>query len=334
MNLEAVWEDVKGQTYPNAPGSVRRRLKPESPCDVYLGVELPSRLPMLVLTVPTAVAKSLQEEPASAGIVTSLLQVPEGKTDVCMKLVDPKFADMFYRLVEDIVEKVTQALTAEAGIQIFVDRFLRWQRFLQRLSPEGLSYTAQLGLYGELWFLRRHLFPLLDSLAAVTTWTGPTGANQDFQYVGLAIEVKCTSTKLPLRIRVQSERQLDAAGIQVLYLAAFTFDIREGSEQTLPELVASIRKDLSENGSAANLFEDRLYLAGYLEAHRDQYQHRSFAIREEHLFLVKGNFPRIVESDLKPGVGDVAYSVGISDCLTYEVQSKNLADELKLRKTA
>jgi hypothetical protein len=289
---------------------------------------------MLVLTVPSTVAKSLQEEPASEGIVTSLLPVPGDKTDVCMKLADPKFADMFYRLVEDIVEKVTAASTAEAGIQIFLDRFLSWQRFLQQLNPEGLSYTAQLGLYAELWFLRSYLFPLLDPLTGVTMWTGPTGANQDFQYAGVAVEVKCTSTKLPLRMRVQSERQLDPTGIQVLYLAAFTFDVREGSDKTLPDLINSLRTDIAQGGSALNVFEDRLYLAGYSDTHQGQYQHRGYAIREAHLFLVQGDFPRIIESDLKPGVGDVTYSVGMSDCLTHEVPMKSLADELELRKPA
>jgi hypothetical protein len=297
---------------------------------MYLALELPSRLPMLVFTVPDDVAATLGQYPASLGIETVLFPASNGKTDVCMRLNEPRFAEMFDRLVEDIVDQVSTAQTAEAGIQKFVNRFGHWQQFLQRLSPEGLSYTAQLGLYGELWFMCERLLPVLPASTVIQMWTGPLAANQDFQLAGLAIEVKFTSTKLPLRLRIQSERQLDATGTDVLYLAALTFDVREGTDRTLPQLISGIRDSLGNSG-AAQLFEDRLYLAGYADKHVPEYEDRSYTLRESHICKVTDSFPRIVESDLRQGVGDVTYSIGLSDCLPYEVSVQSLHGELARR---
>ncbi|EBK2060139.1 PD-(D/E)XK motif protein, partial [Salmonella enterica subsp. enterica serovar Typhi] len=45
----------------------------------------------------------------------------------------------------------------------------------------------------------------------------------------------------------------------------------------------------------------------------------TYSIREYNLFKVSHGFPRIIENDLIEGVGDVKYSVMISQCKQYLV---------------
>jgi hypothetical protein len=47
-----------------------------------------------------------------------------------------------------------------------------------------------------------------------------------------------------------------------------------------------------------------------------------YHVRQDNFFKVEGDFPRIQENELRNGVGDVKYSIIISQCQQY-IQSAN-----------
>ncbi len=51
--------------------------------------------------------------------------------------------------------------------------------------------------------------------------------------------------------------------------------------------------------------------------HKPIYQNTGYNIRQETIYRVEGEFPRIMENEIRDGVGDVKYSIVISDCLSY-----------------
>jgi hypothetical protein len=319
IDPETIWAELRREHAPNAPGSIRRRVTASAPCDIYLAVEVPSRHPMLVLSLPGNATDDLEVGTWSAGVETGLLPNSGGMTDLWMKLSDDRYADLFARLVLDLIDTVLSEQQAEGAIRRFSERFRRWQTLLQRSTQSGLGQAAQVGLYGELWFMMRYLVDHLPSRAIVDAWVGPLGANQDFQLPGLAVEVKCTGTKRPLRVRVHSERQLDDTGVLDLFLCALVFDVRQSDRATLPQLVANVRRAVEVDQTALVRFDERLLLMGYLDSHSSHYSERSFSLREEHLYRATSGFPRIVEQDLRNGVGDVSYSVGLGECAAFEV---------------
>ncbi len=319
MTAVDVWTELEGEVQSPGPGSVRRRMGPHAPCDIFLALELPSERPMLVMTAPAVAAAQLEGGEWSLGVETELIAQPDGRTDVCLKLTDRRFIDVFGRLADDMIEAVTTQPTAKLALQEFGSRFLRWQRFLERAQPDGLSLARQMGLYGELWTLMEFLLRRRKAAAAADAWVGPLGANQDFQLGNLAIEVKCTGTKLPVKVRIQSERQLDETGVEALYLLILVLDVREGGDKTLADIVASVRQEVSADAKAASNFEERLLQMGYLDAHGERYGRRSYVVRETHVCQVTLGFPRIVGSQLSQGIGDVRYSLGLPECLPFEV---------------
>lgn len=319
MNLEQIWTELRNEPRAHSTGVIRRRLRPESPCDLYLGMERPGDLRLLILTVPNKAVADLPHLPSSTGVETVISSGGNGRADVTLRLADPRYADIFETLATDMVAAVDGLTSAGACAPAFINRFLSWQRFLQRAVGDGLSPWAQMGLYGELWFLKSHLLGWLPVERAVNSWTGPLGANQDFQPWAVGIEIKCTGTKLPLRVQINNERQLDSTGTEALFLCVLTLDVRDGSERTLPQLVEELRSHLRPSPSAASAFDERLIHMGYLDAHEGRYADRAYALREVRTFRVAPGFPRIIESDVLPGVGEVRYSVGVSDCEPFKV---------------
>src|SRR5262249_3347275 len=151
---------------------------------------------------------------------------------------------------DDLVEHVAGAPNEAAAMRSFQERLDHWKRFTERHPPEGLDREQQLGLYGELWFLRCRLIPHLGPMKAVEAWAGPLAANQDCQIRGSAVESKTTAMKMHQKLHIASERQLDATGVSTLVLFHLSLDERQGSGETLATIVADVRSILADDPAA------------------------------------------------------------------------------------
>lgn len=121
---------------------------------------------------------------------------------IYLALKEYRFNNIFDALIKDIIEVVSRAQSETAAVTAFVNRLQHWQKFLEEADPDGLSREAQQGLYGELWFLRERLIPLVKLSPALLAWIGPYGAHQDFLLHSCAIEVKTTGTKEPQQLMI------------------------------------------------------------------------------------------------------------------------------------
>ena len=105
-------------------------------------------------------------------------------------------------------------------------------------------------------------------------------------------------------------------------------DVRDGAGESLNTMIASLREILKVDPSALDLYEDRLLEAGFLQTQAAQYESVRYHVRGTHLFQVKGAFPRIIEADLKPGVGAVKYSISVAECRHFAVTEDVLKSHL------
>ncbi len=319
MNFTEVWGALESSAGP--PGGYIKRRVPTDRFDVFIAVEKPSNHRMLLLHVDESSTRSLGRLPSTRGVAVRIIRPADDGRDAAVQLVlaEPRYNDIFAALASDIAAAVASKDTEMDAVQSLLGQLARWQSFLQS-ALTGLGEDAQRGLYGELWFLRRHL---LDGPAgievAVRSWRGPEEAHQDFQLRGRAVEVKTTAGKQHQRILIASERQLDDTGIDVLLLFHLSVDVREGSGESLPLLIDAVRERLDGHGGAAEVFESQLMRGGYHDSHRSRYDQAGYTARETNLFKVEAGFPRIVEADLKSGVGDVRYSIAVSECRRFQV---------------
>ena len=231
---------------------------------------------------------------------------------------------VFRALADDIVAAVSVAKTDETGVAAYARRLERWKRLLQPDSTTGLSVLERRGLFGELRVLDEFLEAgaLAEHVAA--SWTGPYGKHQDFQSAKGAIEVKATVTKQPQTLVITSERELDDTGVDVLFLTHVSLDERRGgSGLSLNDIVAGIRLRIGANPMACMIFDDALLHRGFLPEQAHLYEEPRYSIREEHSYQVTNGFPRIVESALVPGVGDVNYRIQVAALSEFAVDHDN-----------
>ena len=172
------------------------------------------------------------------------------------------------------------------------------------------------------------MLPIIDAYPALLAWAGPGGAHQDFLLKSCAVEVKTTGTKEPQQLIIQSERQLDDTGLAALFLFHLSVNAREGTGESLIIMVDSLRQVLKANTAALELYEDRLLEVGFLQSQSSQYEKIGYNVRKANLFRVRDAFPRIVEADLKPGVGSVQYSIAAAECRHFTVTEDEFKSQL------
>lgn len=324
MQIEDLWkaleaDAIAGKT--GASGWLLRLARPAAGCPLFVGLELASRRRAVLLRLPSASVPTRRHWPRCKGLEPLAVAVG-GSAHFGVALKEPRFADVFTALAEDLVRRVADAGSPAAQTRAFLGQLARWQKFLSA-TFDGLSQEAQRGLWGELHFLREHLLTTIGA-AAVNSWKGGERAHQDFQFESSAVEVKTTLAKQPQVVRITSERQLDDSAWDSLFLNVIALDVRDGSGETLPEMVASLRAKLGADSAAREQFEDELLAIGYLDAHSARYADRGYKVRAVGFFRVGPKFPSLVEADMPAGVGDASYALSVAACEPFKVKPSDV----------
>ncbi|MCE9609564.1 MAG: PD-(D/E)XK motif protein [Chthoniobacter sp.] len=319
MRIDELWQALESGAGSKAKRGVRtaggwllRLARPDAGHPLFLAVERSTGRRALLLRATRAAIPARREWPACRGLeVFSLLVDDIAHLGVVLK--EPRYADVFTALAEDLARRVADAGTTTEQVRALLGGLARWQKFLAA-GAEGLNEEAQRGLWGELHFLRDGLLPVFAEEISVTAWQGHRAAHQDFLLPAGAVEVKTTSGKAPHIVRITSERQLDGRDLPALYLRHLALTVREGAGETLPAMVASLRARLFAAPQAIEHFEVGLLAAGYRDADAWRYEARGYSVREANDFTVSGRFPRLTERDLPAGIGDVRYALSLDAC--------------------
>ncbi|MFD4710542.1 PD-(D/E)XK motif protein [Streptomyces sp. NPDC058430] len=290
-------------------GSSRRRLLPDHPLDVFLEVRFPGKERSLVIASTERLG---DRELVLANGLTCRFQ--EGYVEVVAQPATD--TQIFCTLLADLVDHLEGTTIGPAAA--VMRRIASWQRMLGRGLGGGLSLEARIGLFGELLVLRDLIIPACGE-NAIAAWQGPTGGAKDFALASWAVEVKTVvGARSHLHCRIHGEEQLDEGTID--FLALVHQKLRnDPSGVGLPHLVDELRAHPALVPQRA-LLENNLLEAGWLEAHRSQYDGERWLLDIRRCFRVTETFPRIVSGMLPRGVSGVSYDLDLGACAQASVE--------------
>lgn len=332
MTIDQIWRELEAESR-SPSGWIARQARPRpSSFALHVALDQKAKCRALLLPIPQTQLPPRSAWPECAGLDLAAVTVA-GVPHVSLKLRDASTGDVFTVLAEYLADRLDTAPDPATAVALLFNQLGRWQLFLTAFR-EGLGAERQRGLFGELLLACDFLAPRISMALAIDAWRGSTGAHQDFLFPRGAIEVKTSAAKQPTAVRISSERQLDLTGVGSLFLHVFLLDERDVGTapntdgESLAALVARIRGSLSADALLRSRFEDRLLLAGWLDAHVARYQHRRWSLRTQSTFRIAEGFPRIVEGDLRPGVGDVSYALDLAACAPFLVPFDDLVAAL------
>jgi hypothetical protein len=265
------------------------------------GVAVPGKLPKFK-GVQLTLNKSMSGAPRS----------------LMLELLDDEAVEIFRLLCQDIIEATRTVSSAQELVQEMVARTWMWHRFLQKGKSGLLTAEEQRGLIGELTILKQVCLPAYGKSLSIEGWTGPVGTARDFEFGATCLEVKARRAPALPFVEINSEFQLDPEGLDALFL--YVVDVTatvDDTGLTLSSIVETLRNELSVDGEALDLFDERLSAAGFRST--DDYSEWHWAIGEFQVFQVTEEFPCIRHSRLPAGLSSVEYRLSLHLCQPFEI---------------
>jgi len=330
--IDKIWEELESdQSF--SDGLLLRRYSPEIIPDVFVALFSPENF----RCIAACFSGSVQIDSASFSNLRDIKIdiLPDKKNSenkyLIIKLLNFELKDIFGVLCEDLILSTSTEINESKFFNELLIRFEKWKDLFDRVHSEGLSPEEQRGLFGELYFLRKFLTYNSDFRNVILSWTGPENLIRDYQFGKWSVEVKTTCGNNHQKLHISSERQLDTKNLELLFLYHLSLEHMQNSGESLCELVDSIISILESDYISLKHFNYKLSEAGYLENHLEKYSETVYFVREEAFYTVEKDFPRLEELNIRQGVGDVKYSIIVSQCFDYKVDESKVFQVLLFR---
>ncbi|WP_433408901.1 PD-(D/E)XK motif protein [Saccharomonospora azurea] len=188
------------------------------------------------------------------------------------------------------------------------------------LAPDTLPREREIGLFGELLFLRG-LAASLGTEKAVQAWRGGLAEEHDFGLPNFDVEVKTTTAERRTHW-IESLTQLVPTPERPLWLVSHQITVAgTGYGRTLAELIGSLREWIPL-GPAREGFEKVLGGAGWRDSYSQRLTNRWTRRTKARAYSVTGSFPRLSPEKLRQGavdldrVRDVRYRIDLEGLMT------------------
>lgn len=198
----------------------------------------------------------------------------------------------FYLLIADVIADVVgEGADVRSALAASLTR---WHALLREAAV--LTIERQVGLFGELWLLRR----LVDVLgpSAVEAWTGPERQSHDFRLMATEIEVKTTVGARRVHT-ISGLTQLIPSPGCALFIASLRLEDGGAGGETLPDAVAAVRGRLGGHEDARHRFDAGLDAVGYRDVDAAYYSRRRRLADAPVIVPVEDGCPRLTLESLE-----------------------------------
>lgn len=248
-----------------------------------------------------------------------------GHSELVIILLENDLTDIFSYFIEDIIQDLIPVNDQNIALVRIASKINYWKRLFSKMTGDILTPQQQRGLYGELLFLNELLDLNTDKAFVINGWHGPIGANQDFWYNGIAVEIKTSKSNNPL-IKISNEYQLDSSGLENLYVQFYKLNEYQGGAETLYSLISNIRKQLSTD--ILIQFNEKLENLGVNTENEEEYNNISYSIGFERTYQITDNFPKIVRSNLNDALSAVSYEIEPKLCTEFEIDNNQVFNHI------
>jgi hypothetical protein len=107
-------------------------------------------------------------------------------------------------------------------------------------------------------------------------------------------------------------------------LGHFSLDERRGGTGESLNAIIDGTRDMVSGTAAMELLSSLLVRVGYLTEQRSLYEEPRYTVRKARFWQVAGDFPRITEADLRPGVGDCEYRISVAGLEQYAIPAEEV----------
>ena len=241
------------------------------------------------------------------------------ETQFVLTLKSEDDLDIFVKLCNDLQEvKVSDNLQKYADDLSF--RLEQWVKFLAIARSKLIPIKTQLGLIGELSFLKLLLNTGVDPKVVLEKWRGPEGSAHDFVLNKSWYEVKGHVTE-DKYVNISNEYQLDSDECIPLYLMVFDLGESDQGQNIVDMAKEIITTWFQEDAEAKAIFERKLLELKFnvMENYENLGRYDVVGMQK---YEVRDKFPRIIPSKLPDSIEYVKYKLNLEGIANFVVNFK------------
>lgn len=254
---------------------------------------------------------------------TKMIQVVQGQEGenvywTCFDLLDEEYKKLFYIFCEDLVNTIVECDSESETMLMIKNRFYNWKLMFKKIV-DHMSDEKEMGLFGELYFLKNYMIKKYGIDKSIESWGGPDNYSKDFSVDKTWYEVKATganSNKVKISSLSQLSSDLDGY-LCIVKLEKMTtaFNVPDSNILDLFKEILSLIKsnDIQEQ------FVRKVVEYGFNPVEVSKMN--NFSVKDFSMYLVNDNFPRILEKDIKyQEIGNVSYELILKAIEKYKVE--------------
>lgn len=251
---------------------------------------------------------------------TSAIDVDTVKTNdnqyrLSFHLNDNSMEGIFFKFCDDLVESTRAVPDESIGMSLVCKRYNLWKRLFYKLNRQTLSEAQQMGLIGELLFLKDDMIKVHDSHDAIASWSGCDKTHKDFSIGDEWFEIKSSKVNI-LTISISSLEQLDSDKPGTLVVYEFEKMSEEYNGLTLNTVVNDVLSLVDEADEEYLL--EKLKQAGYEVS--EEYDKSCFRNVSKHYYNVDEKFPRLSAKMLPSSVVELEYKILKKDLANFLIK--------------
>ncbi len=322
INIKSIWENQK----PTGDIIIKTRIDDVPHLNCFAATNHITGQHLFIMSVSKKVVIPELKNYRFKGVeIYSLPNETETTFELYIYLLDNDLKDIFSLFIQNILEDIIKSVTENEALTITLNVISKWKKLFDKINFNGLSIELQKGLIGELLFINYLLKNNKTATSILNAWTGADFEDKDFVFGSVGVEIKLTSSKHP-KIKITSERQLDAENLSKLFLILYATEEVKENGFSLNSLVEQTRQNISTNEQSI-FFNERLLLLGYREDDREYYN-KMYSLKKTFGFTVAADFPKIVKSQLPLGIYDTSYSIELSALEKFILETEEILQQI------
>lgn len=252
---------------------------------------------------------------------TKMLKVTQGQESksvywTCFDLLQSDARKVFFAFCTNLVDAVTDKYNDNQALSALKKRYIIWKNMFKRDSVGKVSREIIQGLFGELYFMKKHMIDRFGAAVAVQAWSGPDAKSKDYAVDTEWFEVKTVGANTSM-VHISSLAQLSSEhdGHLIIIKAEAMSDQFSNGESSIGELFDYIFARINDE-VAEGIFLSKLSAFGFDSS--DESFMSKFDVKSISAYKVAEGFPRLTETDIaRPEICDVSYSLIINSLNDY-----------------
>ncbi|MEM5533453.1 PD-(D/E)XK motif protein [Pseudoalteromonas arctica] len=226
----------------------------------------------------------------------------------------------FNDLFDDLAFSFNNALKCEVSLDkatnLFIKTFIKWSVFFEQPIENRLPKSSIIGLFGELFQLKKLLSAEISPLSineTLLSWKGPYDEVHDFEFENSSLEVK---TKLSSSgyIQISSEYQLERKENKKLSLVVLNMQDNIINGEPISSLFLYIKGYITSKNGNLEILLSALSQLGLSQKSIFQYDNWRYIVTDSCEYDCEhSKFPRLVSSLLPTSIRNVKYSIYLNE---------------------